>query len=97
MAEMNDEQDQQVLVLRVDSVSWRAVGDELVILDVRTGIYLTLNGTARVLWEQMVAGASRTALVEVVVQRWGVSPRRAESDVDAFLTDLVSRDLVEPL
>jgi hypothetical protein len=50
-----------------------------------------------VLWEQMVAGASRNALVEVVVERWGVSPRRAESDVDAFLTDPVSRDLVEPL
>jgi hypothetical protein len=87
---------QPSLRLRVDDVAWRDVGDELIILELATSTYLTLNGSAKQLWLRLVPGASVETLAEMLVSTYGISFEQAESDTEAFLAALVERKLVEP-
>jgi len=81
--------------LRSESLEWREVEGEVVALDLRTQMYLAVNRTGAVIWPALDSGADRSELVERVVQRFDVSPEQAAADVDAFLADLESRDLLE--
>ena len=81
--------------LRVDDVAWRDVGDELIILELSTSTYLTLNGSAKKLWLGLVSGASTDMLVDMLVSTYGISSEQAESDTEAFVAALVERKLVE--
>ncbi len=82
------------LQLKVDDVVWREVGDELVILELSTSTYLTLNGTAKQLWEGLVTGTTVDALVETLTQRYKITPQHARADAQSFLAALTERDLL---
>ena len=81
--------------LRVDDVAWRDVGDELIILELATSTYLTLNGSAKQLWLGLASGASIEQLVDTLVSTYGISAEQAGSDTEVFLAALVERKLVE--
>ena len=93
--EHSDTMKHRSLRLRVDDVAWRDAGDELIILELATSTYLTLNGSAKKLWLGLVAGANAEALADMLVSTYGISPEQAESDTEAFVTALVERKLVE--
>jgi hypothetical protein len=90
MTESEDEK----LQLSTDEVVWRDVGDELVVLELSTSTYLTLNGTAKQIWEGLAGGATRGALVESLVDRYQISADQARADVDSFVAELSSRGLL---
>jgi coenzyme PQQ synthesis protein D (PqqD) len=83
------------LHLKMDDVVWRDVGDELVVLELSTSTYLTLNGTAKDLWECVAGTTTVTALVEMLVERYEVTPELAGADVAAFLASLEERSLLD--
>jgi Coenzyme PQQ synthesis protein D (PqqD) len=85
---------QEMLQLKVDDVVWRDVGDELVVLELSTSTYLTLNGTAKHLWESLAAGATVAELVEMLAERYEITPERAQADAESFVTELTNRDLL---
>jgi hypothetical protein len=84
------------LRLRVDQVAWRDVGDELIVLELATSTYLTLNGSAKQLWLGLASGATAEELVESLVAAYGISAEQAGSDTESFLAALLERKLVEP-
>ncbi len=80
-----------------DQIAWREVGEEVVILDLRTSTYWTLNGSATLLWAALVEGATASGLAERLVDEFGVDSATAERDVDAFLASCQEQDLFEPI
>lgn len=80
--------------LRTDELSWHVAGDEIVILDLQGSVYLQLNGSARVLWERLVDGATEDELRAALVERYGIDDGRASADVAAFVADLRARRLL---
>ncbi len=90
---MNVSQDEK-LQLKVDDVVWREVGDELVVLELSTSTYLTLNGTAKHLWEGLADGTTIDGLIEMLVERYQISAGQARSDTEAFLLALADRELI---
>lgn len=81
--------------IRTDELSWRQVDDEVVILDLRTSKYLSLNGTAALLWTTMAAGCTTDDLVDAVVSTYDVDREVAARDVSAFVADCAARGLVQ--
>jgi roadblock/LC7 domain-containing protein len=73
---------------------WRSVGDEVVVLNTRTSRYLTLNGSASLLWPLLLEGSDDHALASCLVGRYGVSVERAEADVRTFLAQLKEHGLL---
>ena len=85
---------EEKLQLRVDDVVWREVEDELIILELSTSVYLSLNGTARHLWEELATGTTIDGLVHVLTDQYGIDSERARGDAESFLSDLTSRSLL---
>lgn len=81
--------------LRQNDLTWQVVGDDVVVLDLGGSVYLRVNGSGRVLWEALAAGAGEAELAGALVERFGIDAAQAGADVDAFLTDLRARGLVE--
>ena len=73
---------------------WREVGDEIVILELSTSTYLTLNGTATHLWNGLVDGSTMAELVEILKERYRITVDRARADVEAFVAALSDRNLL---
>jgi hypothetical protein len=80
--------------LRDADLDWREVEGELVALDLRDARYLAVNRTGQVLWEALTEGATRDHLVDRLAGAFDVERSRAAADVDAFTSDLESRDLL---
>jgi Coenzyme PQQ synthesis protein D (PqqD) len=84
--------------LRINSedVVWREVGDELVVLHMKTTTYLTINGSGRTLWDRLVDGATLDELVAALVERYGIGTEQAKQDVHGFVESLTACSLLDP-
>lgn len=86
----------QKLQLKVDDVVWREVEDEdeLVILELSTSTYVTLNGSAKFLWVTLANGSTLDELVLSLVSRYSISTEQARSDIMSFVSALDERELI---
>ncbi len=84
----------QKLTIKVDDVVWREEGDQLVVLELTSTTYLTLNGSAKQLWLCLTDGATKEELVGMLVDTYGISAEQAVSDVESFLAALTERGLL---
>jgi hypothetical protein len=80
---------------RTDDLVWRELDDEVVLLDLRSSLYLTLNRTGRLMWERLAEPTTAARLTAVVAESYSLPPAEAAADVVAFLESLVARQLVE--
>jgi hypothetical protein len=80
--------------LRVDEVVWREVGEDLVVLELGSSTYLTLNGSAKQLWIGLADGGGVPELVARLVDVYGISEDQAATDTGAFLAALAERKLL---
>jgi hypothetical protein len=81
--------------LKADRIAWRRIGDDVVVLDLRTSQYLGANASAGLLWRGLERGAPRDELIAEIVREYDVDVGVAASDVDAFLADCRERDLLD--
>lgn len=82
--------------LRADALDWREVEGQVVVLDRAGSVYLAVNATGAALWPAIVEGATRTQLVQMLLDTFDVESARAEGDVDTFVASLSERGLLEP-
>jgi hypothetical protein len=80
--------------LRDGDLDWREVEGDVVVLDLRESRYLAINRTGQVLWSALAEGATRDELTERLVEAFGIDRAQAAADVDAFTSELESRDLL---
>jgi hypothetical protein len=75
-------------------LAWQAVGPETVIIDLGRGRSLGLNESAGLVWT-LLAEMDPEAIAAEVARRYGIEPERARHDVEALLSELRARGLVE--
>jgi hypothetical protein len=78
-------------------VHFRAVHDEIVMLDARDDAYFTLNPTGAVVWSALAGGGSLEAAATALADEFTVTPESARADVQSILAELVDRGLLEPV
>lgn len=83
------------IALDLDAVVWREVDDEVIILELATAVYLTLNGSARLLWLRLDQGATEDELAEVLAETYDIAIEQAAVDTRAFLDALRERSLLK--
>ncbi len=83
------------LKLRADGIVWRQVGDELVLLDVEGGRYLSVNQTGAILWPLLVEGCRAGRLVEQLMEHYGVPAEQASEDTSRFLASMRELGVLE--
>lgn len=78
-----------------EHVEWRAIEDEVVVLDLRTELYLSFNASGAVLWCSLAEGATNDELVQRLITGFDVDEEQARADVNEFVEELLERGLVE--
>lgn len=72
----------------------RSVGDEVVLLDLQTGLYFGVDPVGRRIWELAADGRSLGEIVDALLAEFDVERPAAEADVLAFASLLVDRGLL---
>jgi hypothetical protein len=81
--------------LRSRDLEWRDIDGEMVGLDVEASHYLAANSSGTLVWKMLAQGATRGELVEGLVEGCQIDRETASRDVEAFLTELSARGLLE--
>jgi len=84
-----------VLRLR-DGLPWREVDGAIVVLDLETNSYFSVNQTGARLWPNLHAGATLEELIGVLAEAEQLTPERARADVEAFVGNLRADALLAP-
>jgi hypothetical protein len=70
-------------------------GDELVILNLRDGVYYGLEDVGARIWKLLQKPVSVIAICDEIVAEYDVEPRRCERDLRSLLGELLAKGLVE--
>ena len=73
----------------------RLVGDETVLLDLSSGIYFGLDGVGKRIWETIAEGRSLEETTMIITAEFEVNETQAQTDLIAFVENLVERGLLE--
>ncbi|CAN5649430.1 hypothetical protein BH20ACT23_BH20ACT23_14530 [soil metagenome] len=81
--------------LRADSLEWREIEGQIVVLDLDGSTYLAVNRVGAVLWPDLVRGSGREDLVDRLTEVFDVTPAVARQDLDSFLATLADQGLLQ--
>ena len=84
-----------MLRIKYDAFAWHEAEGNIIALQVATSRYLTMSGSALVLWSALAEGSTPELLSSMLVERYGISAEVARRDVDDFIDDLESRNGLE--
>ena len=73
----------------------RKVGEESVLLDLKTERYLGLDDVSARFWDLLTSGGSIQSAYETLLSEFEVDPDRLRNDLDDFVQELVQFGLVE--
>jgi hypothetical protein len=76
-------------------VTWKSLKEGIVLLNLESGDYYTLNETASLLWTDISKGSSGNGLVDSFVDSFLCSHEQAEADIDEAVSYLTSEKLLE--
>ena len=71
-----------------------AFDDEVVIINLESGTYYSLNGSGVAVWTTIEAGATLDTVVAAVAARYDAAPTRIETDVRQLIDRLLAEQLV---
>ncbi len=72
-----------------------SLNDETVLLDMSSGLYFGLSPVASRFWQLLGDGVSLDAVQITILDEFDVAPDILKADLDALLTELESRKLIE--
>lgn len=70
------------------------IDDEVVLMQIDSGEFFSLAGTAAAIWDLIDGTRDRAALVADLAAQYGADPAEVGSDLDAFLAKLTAAGLV---
>jgi hypothetical protein len=79
-----------------EDVVHRELEGEMVLLNLRTGVYFGLDGVGTRIWQLLAEGCTAGQVCERLVDEYDVPAGVCEQDIRAFMTALHEHALVEP-
>ena len=77
-----------------DDIHYQYLGEEAVLLDIRTGVYFGLDAVGTRIWDLLVQGAALGGIVEVLGQEFDAPRDTLVRDVTSFVQTLDGKGLV---
>jgi len=88
--------DDMALRVASDSIHSKTFGDEVVVIDMASGLYFSLRGSAVDIWSAVEAGAAPSAIAAMLAARYDGEVPKIEALCQRCLLDLVGHGLVSP-
>ncbi|MGH6787844.1 MAG: HPr-rel-A system PqqD family peptide chaperone [Novosphingobium sp.] len=77
-----------------DRFAETVIDDEAVVMDLDSGQFYSLSGTALAVWRLVDGARGRSELIAELADRFGTRPAEIAADVDAFLDELSDAGLI---
>ena len=77
-----------------DRIAFDSAGDEMVVLNLRSGEYYTLNGVAGAAWGRLTAWRTQDEIAESLWRVYDVRRETLDKDLAALIEDLERHGLV---
>ena len=87
------EMSESLPVVNPDVVSQR-VGDDLVLVHLKTNQIFSLNPTGGRFWELLAEGRSRAEIERTLHKEFDVEPEVLRREIDALVADLARQDII---
>jgi hypothetical protein len=71
------------------------LGDEVAILDLKSGTYYGLNAVGARIWSLIQEPKTVSEIYDIITSEYEVEPRRCEHDLVMLLEDLAEQELIE--
>ncbi len=72
-----------------------SIGDETAVMSIKRGRYYAVGSVAERIWRMLEAPVSQREITERLLEEYDIAPDQCESEVGAFLNDLIEEGLVE--
>jgi hypothetical protein len=76
-------------------VLFRLVGEEGVLLNLKTELYLGLNTVGTRIWSVVGSASSIQAAYDELLQEYDVEPTKLRADLEEFIDQLLGQKLIE--
>jgi len=86
--------DPSVVVATKDHYSC-PLGDDTIILDVRAGLYFSVDNVGALVWQLIQEPKSVKEIREAILETFEVAPEVCERDLVALLRELAAKNLIE--
>jgi len=80
-----------------DGVTWRNVGDDVVILNLDSGIYFGLDGSGGQIWRELAEHGAVEKAFESLKREFDIDPGELRRDLDDLLNRLLDKGLMRPV
>lgn len=81
--------------IRSEHVTWKVIEGESVLLDLKTGVYFSLNETGTLAWEQFDGSTSLATVGHALSGRFDVSAEQVRQDLCDLTETLLKEGLVK--
>lgn len=78
-----------------DSVTWRKLRDELVLMHLDTGAYYSLNETGVLIWQGLIDGRSHEDIVHDIGESYEADRETIVRDFERIVNEMADQGLVE--
>lgn len=72
------------------------VAGEVVIINLATGAYYSLDGVGATIWSTLLEGADEATIIAAILQRYSGDEATIAGSVRSLLGELVAQDLIAP-
>ena len=72
-----------------------SIGDETAVMSIKRGRYYAVGAVAERIWQMLEAPVSPREIAERLREEYDIAPVQCESEVGAFLDDLIEEGLIE--
>lgn len=77
-----------------DNIAWREVNQEIIILNMKSGEYFTLNDVGQKVWLFIINGSCVADIKKNLISEFDVSEEHAESDIESFIQGLIEEGVL---
>jgi hypothetical protein len=100
-AEKNNKSSNHKKILKSDSVINRnpkqvfsIIDSEVIMLNIRTGEYYSLNSTASAIWNHLASPCIYEDLINTLTYQYEVDYDTCRMDIDLFLNEMIKSELI---
>jgi hypothetical protein len=77
-----------------ENITWRNVNEEVVILNLKSGEYFTLNDVGQFVWLAVADQKNMEEIRQKVVDAFDVTPEKASEDIEEFISRMLDEGLL---
>lgn len=87
--------DLNTTITRSNDFVFNEIDGEMVMMNIETGKYVSLNQTGKTIWHILEQNKTITQIIEEILAQYDVSQAQCTQEVSHFITQMVEQEVVK--